>query len=392
VRDPDGVQDEGALVNVVHVCVAGTQPLLAQDGGAIQRRIIELAKAQVGLGHDVTSYSVGPTDRQTSVEGAVVRWIRCSSPMPWRHGEYLARLAMIIRRSPRPAILTFHGQPEGSVLGKIFRCPSALIYDYFRYRGGQYPILHKIYERMLRSFDLLLPCSRYCMEESIGHWGLEETKVSVLYNGVNLAQFYPDQRAGTAERKRLGLTGPIVLYVGRVNQQKGTDLLLRSWRDVQLRLPHASLVIAGPISQFGTPVRRSEEASWAKRIAEVGGRYLGSVDESRLAATYNMADVFVMPTRESEMFGMAAVEAQACGVPVVASDHGGLRETVPRRCGGRFPTGDADALGEQLYRLLTEPSRRADCGKAAAENAAQYGWDRIAKDLDDAYARAGIRE
>ena len=377
-------------MKVVHVCVAGHQPLLAPDGGAIQRRIIELAKAQVSLGYDVVAYSVGPTDQEIHVEGVTVRWIRCRTAMPWRHGEYLARLATIIRRSPRPAVLTFHGQPEGAVLGKMFGCPSALIYDYFLYAGGRYPILHGLYRRMLRSFDLLLPCSRYCMEESFAHWDLHETNLSVLHNGVNLAQFRPDQHAGTAERERLGLSGPLVLYVGRVNEQKGTDLLMRSWGDVRLRVPEATLVIAGPISQFGTPARPSEEASWKNRIAEVGGRYLGAVDESRLAGIYNMADVFVMPTRGSEMFGMAAVEAQACGVPVVASDHGGLRETVPWRCGGRFPTGDASALGEQLHRLLTDPILRASCGQAAVENAKQYSWDRIAHDLDAAYARAGV--
>ena len=377
-------------MRVAHVCVAGTQPLLAPDGGAIQRRIIELAKAQVALGHDVVAYSAGPADRETQVEGVVIRWIRCTTPMPWRHGEYLARLATIIRRSPRPAVLTFHGQPEGSVLGKFFGCPTALIYDNFHYGAGRYPIIHGLYSRMLRAFDLLLPCSRYCMEESVAHWGFDRANVSVLYNGVDLAQFHPDKRAGDTERERLGLTGSIVLYVGRVNPQKGTDLLLRSWADVRARAPDATLVIAGPISQFGGPIRRSEEASWGNRIAEVGGRYLGSVDESRLAATYNMADVFVMPTRGFEMFGMAAVEAQACGVPVVASDHGGLRETVPRRCGGRFPTGDGAALGDQLYRLLSDPILRAASSRAAMKNAAQYRWDRIAKDLDSAYARAGI--
>jgi glycosyltransferase involved in cell wall biosynthesis len=377
-------------VRIVHVCVAGTQPLLARDGGAIQRRVVELAKAQVALGHDVIAYSAGPVDREIDVDGVVVRWIRCLTPMPWRHGEYLARLARIIRLSPRPAVLTFHGQPEGSVLGKLFGLPTALIYDYFSYRGGRYPIVRSLYARMLQSFDLLLPCSRYCKQESVDHWGLDETNVSILYNGVSLAQFHPDQRAGAAERERLGLIGPIVLYVGRVNQQKGTDLLLRSWADIHQRVPDATLVIAGPISQFGESVSLSHRASWANKIAEVGGTYLGSVDESRLAATYNMADVFVMPTRESEMFGMAAVEAQACGVPVVASDHGGLRETVPRRCGGRFPTGDAVALGAQIYRLLADPILRTACSKRAMENAKQYSWDRIARNLDEAYARADI--
>jgi glycosyltransferase involved in cell wall biosynthesis len=377
-------------MKVVHVCVAGHQPLLAPDGGAIQRRIIELAKAQVSLGHDVVAYSVGPSDKETQFEGVTVRWVRCRTPMPWRHGEYLARLATIIRRSPRPSVLTFHGQPEGALLGKLFGLPSALVYDYFLYPGGRYPILHDLYRRMLQSFDLLLPCSVYCMEESVAHWDLDRANTSVLYNGVNLAQFKPDERLGAAEKRRLGLEGPIVLYVGRVNRQKGTDLLLRSWADLRPHLEGATLVIAGPISQFGAPTPREEKERWANKIAEVGGRYLGPVDESRLAGVYNMADVFVMPTRESEMFGMAAVEAQACGVPVVASDHGGLRETVPQGCGSRFPTGNASALGEQLNRLLADPALRASCSEAAVENAKQYSWDRIARVLDDTYARAGV--
>jgi glycosyltransferase involved in cell wall biosynthesis len=377
-------------VRIVHVCVAGTQPLLARNGGAIQRRVVELAKAQVALGHDVVAYSAGPVDREIDVDGAVVRWISCTTPMPWRHGEYLARIATTIRRSPRPAVLTFHGQPEGSVIGTLFGCPTALIYDYFDYPGGRYPILRSLYQRMLRSFDLLFPCSRYCLEESVDYWGLGELNVSVLHNGVNLTQFQPDQHAGAAEKERLGLEGPIVLYVGRVNEQKGTDLLLRCWSDLRQRMPEANLVIAGPISQFGSTRRVADVAAWTKRIADGGARYLGAVDEGRLAATYNMADVFVMPTRTSEMFGMAAVEAQACGIPVVASDHGGLRETVPERCGARFPPGNAAALGEQLQRLLTDPTLRAACGEAARENAARYGWERIALRLGDAFARAGI--
>ena len=65
-----------------------------------------------------------------------------------------------------------------------------------------------------------------------------------------------------------------------------------------------------------------------RRISEVGGIYLGPVQEKDLAATYNLCDVFVMPTRSIEMFGMAALEAQACGKPVVCSQHGGLPEVI----------------------------------------------------------------
>ena len=129
---------------------------------------------------------------------------------------------------------------------------------------------------------------------------------------------------------------------------------------------------------------------WRRRIAQSGGTYLGPVDEDRLAATYQMADVFVMPTRQHEMFGMAAVEAQACGVPTIASDHGGLRETVPFECGSRFPPGDAAQLGTHITALLMDEARRKACSDAAVANAARFSWARVAQDLAASYERVGI--
>src|SRR5207244_1408501 len=104
------------------------------------------------------------------------------------------------------------------------------------------------------------------------------------------------------------------------------------------------------------------------------GLYLGAVEESRLRAVYNLADVFVMPTRKSEMFGMAAVEAQACGKPVIASDHGGLQEVVPEDCGARFPVGNAEKLADEIEKLIDDPSLYASCSANALRNAAKYAW------------------
>jgi D-inositol-3-phosphate glycosyltransferase len=85
------------------------------------------------------------------------------------------------------------------------------------------------------------------------------------------------------------------------------------------------------------------------------------------------------------MFGMAAVEAQACGKPVVASDHGGLRETVPEAAGTRFRTGDATDLAAHLETLLDDSGLRASLGSGAIENAARYDWPRIAQRCHEVY-------
>src|SRR5260370_37714934 len=115
-------------------------------------------------------------------------------------------------------------------------------------------------------------------------------------------------------------------------------------------MPRARLVVAGPPGQFG----RTEGIPLTSRIAQVGGLYLGAVDESDLSAVYNMCDAFVMPTREYEMFGMAAAEAQACGKPVVCTRHGGLVAGVSERNGRHFTPGDAPELAAALVELRTD--------------------------------------
>src|SRR5205807_1331041 len=113
-------------------------------------------------------------------------------------------------------------------------------------------------------------------------------------------------------RRRLGLEGQIVLYLGRICRQKGTDTLLAAHELVSAQRPDVNLVLAGPVDQFGAEREHARTEAWKARIAAAGAKYLGLVPDDRLRGLYNAADVFVMPTAELEMFGMAAVEAQAC--------------------------------------------------------------------------------
>jgi glycosyltransferase involved in cell wall biosynthesis len=96
-----------------------------------------------------------------------------------------------------------------------------------------------------------------------------------------------------------------------------------------------------------------------------------------------------MPTRAYEMFGMAAVEAQACGKPVVSSDLGGLREVVPSNCGARFPVGDSARMGEEIEKLVDDSNLYAACSENALINAATYDWARICDTCDELYRAAG---
>jgi glycosyltransferase involved in cell wall biosynthesis len=369
-------------MKIAHVSVLGT-PILYPYGGAIQRRIFEIAKEQAKRGDHVSVYSIGDQREIKEVSGVKINYLCCKSSLPWRHLEFQLRAVAGIKKQEKAFdVIHFHSQPEGAILSSFIRSKKFLSYDYFYFRGGRRTPLYYLYHCFLNQFDLLFPVSEYCLQESQQYWRIHKEKFQVVYNGVNLDQFHPDTGIQDIERERLGIEKRVVLYVGRLCYQKGTDVLIDAIQILNEKRNDIQLVIAGPVAQFGA---HSDPEGWSRRIKGVGGLYLGPVEESRLNAIYNLADIFVMPTRELEMFGMAVIEAQACRKAVVASDHGGLRETVPETCGARFPVGEPEKLAEKIEMLLDDSDRYDRCCTNALQNATQYDWSRICARLDELY-------
>ena len=372
-------------MKIAHISV-GSIPVLHRFGGAIQRRIMAVARRQAERGAEVVVYSVGDGPGRVEHDGVEVVSASAaggphdsagssSRPGPWPSWS-----------AGRSTSSTSTTSPKGALIACGLKAIKVLSFDYFLFHGGPRSPLYPIYRTMLDAFDDLLPVSAYCRDEASHFWQIAPRRMAVVYNGVDLDQFRPDPEAGRAERESWGLSGRVLLSVGLVGEAKGSDLLLDAFRRLRRERDDVRLVVAGPIGQFGEP--KGDAGDWRSRIRAVGGHYLGAVDEARLAAVYNAADVFVMPTRAFEMFGMAAVEAQATGRPVVASDHGGLRETVPACCGGRFPNGDAEGLARAVARLLDDPEAYASASSLARAHAVTFGWSRIVDRLDDVY-RAG---
>jgi glycosyltransferase involved in cell wall biosynthesis len=371
-------------MNISHISV-GTLPVLYRFGGAIERRIVEIASEQARRGHRVDVYSIGDTTETREVNGVTYYFLTCRARLPFRYLEFQYRVVRELKKRSTD-VLHFHSQPEGAWMSKAVAAKKILSYDFFQFRRGRETPLYHAYKRMLRAFDLLLPCSQYCLEQSQAFWNLPGDRLRILYNGVNTRQFRPDPDAAARERRELGIDRKVMLYVGRVCEQKGSDVLLQTAKTLGERRRDVQLVIAGPIGQFGV---KDDPNGWIERITDVGGRYLGAVDEGRLNAIYNLADVFVMPTRAYEMFGMAAVEAQACGKPVVSSDSGGLKEVVPSNCGARFPVGDSARMAYEVEALLDDAQLYAASSANALSNAATYDWARICDTCDELYRTAG---
>ena len=375
-------------MRIAHISIGALPAVFSEYGGAIQRDVGELAREQVRRGHDVLVVSPAGARGSQDVDGVEVVYLRCRAPQPWAHIEFQLRaLLTLLKRRRRPHVIHVHSEPELGLPAQMLARKVVLSYDNFYFRGGRASPMYRAYRRLLRGFDLLLPCSEYCRTESARLWRLPPEGMKICYRGVNAEVFRPDKEAGRTEREALDVAGPIILYVGRICSQKGTDTLLAAYREVQASRPDVTLVLAGPFEQFDAHDSRSEE-TWRQHIRDAGALHVGTVHDRRLPWLYNAADVFVMPTKELEMFGMAVVEALACGTPVVASDHGGLKETAPERCGARFPPGDSRALAGALLDLLADDARREACAEAAREHALQFAWPRVAAELDPIYADA----
>ncbi len=360
-------------------------PVLYQLGGATERRMREVAVRQTQQGSRVVVYSAEDQPKSTDYYGAEVRSIACSHRGPVRAAEFMIK-SLRDARSLNPDVIHFHTLAEGAAFARFvshgMRAKTVLSFDYFVFRRGKQNPLFPWYRRALRSFTSLLPVSDYCRRETANYWQIPEDRMRVLYNGVSLQQFFPDTPAGQRRRALLGLSGEFVLlYVGRVCEQKGTDLLVEAYARLRAEGRKLRLVVAGPIGQFG------HEGSDAitRRLTAEGGLYLGPVDEVALPSVYNMADAFVLPTRQNEMFGMAAIEAQACGRPAICSDHGGLPEVVTRSSGLLFRSGDVEELADRIRTLMDSPDLRRRFSYAAVDNAKRFAWENIAQELHQVY-------
>ena len=220
-----------------------------------------------------------------------------------------------------------------------------------------------------------------------------EEKIVIIPPGVDTSRFYPIPSDEARESIGLPLGERILLFVGRIEPLKGLDTLLRAIAmlresGVQCQAPHFLVVIGGDPDASGENLT-TEMARLQALSRELGLNdlvlFLGKRGQDTLPYYYSAADVLIMPSHY-ESFGMVALEAMACGTPVVASQVGGLAFLVQDgQTGFAVPNGDAAALSDRLTRLLTDPALREKLGRQAAAYAVQYSWENIVSRLLEVY-------
>ncbi len=240
--------------------------------------------------------------------------------------------------------------------------------------------------RIIAGAERLVAASVAERAHLVRHADVDPARVAVIPCGVDTELFTPG--AADAARAALGLAeGPLVLYVGRLAPIKGLETLLNAVALLDRRGRRLRLVIVGGEADEPSD---GHEAELRRRIETlgIGGlvRFVGAQRQEALRTHYVAADVTVLPSHY-ESFGMVALEAMACGSPVVASRVGGLTTTVRDGVTGFLvPEGDVTALAGRLEALLGDADLRWRLGREGVRWAAQHRWPCVAEAICREYA------
>jgi D-inositol-3-phosphate glycosyltransferase len=233
--------------------------------------------------------------------------------------------------------------------------------------------------------DLMLASTAEERMQLADLYGAEPSRIEIVPPGVDHSVFRPSRGDESSLREQLGLGDrPMLLFVGRIQPLKGVDIALRAL--AALDDTSATLVVVGGPSGPSGP---SESARLHGLVRELGLAervvFVPPQPHDALADFYRAADVCVVPSR-SESFGLVALEAAACGTPVVAAAVGGLRSLVDDGVTGFLVDGHEPAdFAKPLAALLEDPLRAAEMGEAAVARSGRYSWSITAARLRRLY-------
>lgn len=240
--------------------------------------------------------------------------------------------------------------------------------------------------------DAILASCRAEADQLVRLYGADPSRVELVPPGVDHAFFSPGDHAGARSALAhldLGL-GPMLLFVGRIQPLKGLDVAVEAL--AALRRPDATLVVVGGASGSGGPAEVERIHALTDTLGVTGQMRLVPPQPHHLLSTYyRAADVCVVPSR-SESFGLVALEAAACGTPVVAAAVGGLLTLVDDGITGFLVEGrDPSDYAKSIDEILRDRSLATALGARATERARGYTWSTAAGRLRRVYGDLSAR-
>jgi glycosyltransferase involved in cell wall biosynthesis len=372
------------------------QIIPALDAGGAERTTIDIARALSRDGFTALVASEGGRlEPQLSAAGGELIRLPAGAKAPHIVIANALRLAKIIRERNVKVVHARSRAPAWSALMAARRTGTPFVTTYHGIYNARHP-LKRFYNSVMARGDAVIANSQWTAAHVAAEYHIARARLHVIPRGVDLAQFdpagiAPDRVAEQRAQWSAGADDLVVLLPGRLTRWKGqlvfVDALARLARAGSL--PRLRAVMVGDAQG-----RASYESELRNAIsaAELGDRVFvaGHADEMPLA--YLAADIVVSASIEPEAFGRVAAEAGAMGRPVIATDHGGARETVlPGLSGILTRPGDAEELAQAILRLAALGTQeRAEMGaRGRAHIVENFSLERMCADTIALYRKLG---
>ena len=241
--------------------------------------------------------------------------------------------------------------------------------------------VHAVESWLVRESDSLITCSSSMREEITELFGPGLAEVTVIRNGIDAARW-----PFASHRPRTG--PPELLYVGRLEYEKGVHDAIAALPRIRRTHPGTTLTIAGEGTQYDWLVEQARKHRVLKATT-----FVGRLDHAELLAALHRADAAVLPSHY-EPFGLVALEAAAAGTPLVTSNIGGLGEAVINgETGMSCPPRDVAGLAKAVRAVLDDPAAAQRRARAARERlTSDFDWHTVADETAQVYLAAKRRE
>ncbi|MBM3260172.1 MAG: glycosyltransferase family 4 protein [Candidatus Sericytochromatia bacterium] len=368
--------------------------------GGIARHVEELSQTLAARGHDVHVFTADHpgTVAHETVAGVHIHRVKGDeAPTPdflsgIMHLNFgMARLAL--EEHARKPFDLFHAHDwlvvqAGHLLKHALYVP--LIGTVHATEAGRNQGIHHALSRYIAQQEWFLTyesyrvivCSHVMHREVMKQFAPPADKLAVIPNGIKADKFHFDFPDGLGFRRQIAMDHErLILFVGRMVPEKGGQVLIEALPNVLAKFPDAKAVIVGK----GGFVDELKALAKHYRLGHKA-LFTGYVDDDTLLRLYRVSDAFVVPSLY-EPFGIVALEGMAAGLPVVASDAGGLWEIVEHDVTGISTyAGDADSLAWGLLQVLQRPEH----SQWLVQNAVQrvrdvFNWERIAEQTEEVY-------
>ncbi len=283
------------------------------------------------------------------------------------HDWLIAYAARVIKKSfSIPLITTIHATEYGRNFG-IHNEMQRTINNVERWLGDE--------------SDRIIVNSLYMQEELKTIFNIDQDKIKIINNGVNLKKFDNICIDASFRQNYAARNEKIVFFVGRLVNEKGVQVLLNAIPKILANYNDVKFVIAGKGPYLNNLLELSQRLNITNRVY-----FTGFVSEEVLLKLYKCSDIAVFPSTY-EPFGIVALEGMVAGVPVVVSDVGGLKEIVNHREDGmKFNSGNSDSLADCIIELLKNEGLCSKIRNSALEKVHRlYSWDNISEIIINEY-------